>query len=297
MFDHGPYKYQPSTAAAVAFAILFAIPTLVHCFQCLRTRTWYFIPLITGGFCKRRSPAPAAAQARTPNLCRHLVECVGYAARAVSSRFVSSLTPYILQTLLILLAPALFAASMYMVLGRLVLVTDGERFALVRRRWMTKLFVGGDVLSFLLQCGGGGILATASTGDNYDPGKIKLGEGVIVVGLFVQLAFFGFFLVVGWRWKRGLEREPTAASKDAAVPWRRHFGVLMGASALVFVRSVFRVVEYLGGSDGVLLSKEWIAYVFDAVLMLAVLALFNWVHPSEVTRMLKRMAAGGMEMA
>lgn len=36
-------------------------------------------------------------------------------------------------------------------LGRLILLTDGERFTPIRRTWLTKIFVLGDVLSFLAQ--------------------------------------------------------------------------------------------------------------------------------------------------
>jgi hypothetical protein len=53
-----------------------------------------------------------------------------------------------------LLAPTLFAASIYMILGRLVRLLDAEQFALIRSRWLTKFFVMGDVLSFLSQGAG-----------------------------------------------------------------------------------------------------------------------------------------------
>lgn len=49
------------------------------------------------------------------------------------------------------------------------------------------------------------------------------------------------------------------------------------------IRSVFRVIEYVQGNAGYLLSHEVFLYIFDALLMLAVMLLFNWNHPSEVT--------------
>lgn len=64
------------------------------------------------------------------------------------------LGPYIMQTLLLLVSPALFAASIYMILGRIIIVTNGEGYSPIRRVWLTKLFVLGDVLSFLLQAAG-----------------------------------------------------------------------------------------------------------------------------------------------
>lgn len=54
----------------------------------------------------------------------------------------------------ILLAPALFAASIYMELGRIILLVDGEAHSIIKKKWLTKLFVSGDVLSFIFQAVG-----------------------------------------------------------------------------------------------------------------------------------------------
>jgi RTA1 like protein. len=59
-----------------------------------------------------------------------------------------------MQSTLLLIAPALFAASIYMELGRIIIMVKGEQFALIRVNWMTKIFVAGDVLSFLMQASG-----------------------------------------------------------------------------------------------------------------------------------------------
>lgn len=46
------------------------------------------------------------------------------------------------------------AASIYMILGRVILLTDGDSHSLVRRRWITKTFVTGDVISLQMQSTG-----------------------------------------------------------------------------------------------------------------------------------------------
>lgn len=43
------YRYNPSMAAAVIFALAFSITTLLHGYQMFRTRTWFFIPFFIGG--------------------------------------------------------------------------------------------------------------------------------------------------------------------------------------------------------------------------------------------------------
>lgn len=59
-----------------------------------------------------------------------------------------------MQSILHLVAPALFAATIYMELGRIIEVTDGESRSIIRKRWLTKTFVCGDVISFFMQGGG-----------------------------------------------------------------------------------------------------------------------------------------------
>jgi hypothetical protein len=58
------------------------------------------------------------------------------------------------QSLLLLVAPALFAATIYMTLGRIILLVDGEVHSIISKKWLTKLFVAGDVLSFMMQGSG-----------------------------------------------------------------------------------------------------------------------------------------------
>ena len=82
-----------------------------------------------------------------------VVEIVGYIGRALSSKQSPDWTlgPYIMQTLCLLLAPALLAASIYMLLGRIILVLQAEPHSILKKKWLTKIFVTGDVMSFLLQ--------------------------------------------------------------------------------------------------------------------------------------------------
>lgn len=193
-----------------------------------------------------------------------------------------------MQSLLLLLAPALFAASVYMVLGRIIRLTDGESHSLIRANWLTKIFVGGDVLSFLTQSGGGGMLAKAK-----DQDAVKLGNWIVTGGLIIQIAFFGFFIFVAGFFNYRLYKIPTNASLAPGRPWQKYLFVLYATSGLIMVRSTFRVVEYIGGQDGVLLSTESYLYIFDAALMFVAMAIFNFWHPSGI---IPRKRAGDVEV-
>ena len=72
------------------------------------------------------------------------------------------------------------------------------------------------------------------------------------------------------------------------MPWRRHIYTLYVASVLILIRCTFRIVEYQQGNEGYLLGQEVFLYIFDAVLMLAVMILLNAVHPGEISDLLRQ---------
>jgi hypothetical protein len=41
-----------------------------------------------------------------------------------------------------------------MILGRIILVVDGQKYSLVKKTWLTTIFVASDILSFLALSGG-----------------------------------------------------------------------------------------------------------------------------------------------
>ncbi|KAE8390152.1 RTA1 like protein-domain-containing protein [Aspergillus alliaceus] len=251
------YRYYPSLAAAVIFVVLFALSTFAHVFQLVHRRAWFFIPFVIGGF----------------------FEWVGYIGRALSSQESPNWTmgPYIQQTILLLVAPALFAASIYMMLGKIIVLLEAEDLSFFKKRWLTKFFVCGDILSFSVQAAGGGIMAGGSLS------AVHNGEKIVIAGLVIQIVFFGFFIITTAVFHTRLLHLPTERSMSLDI-WRTHMTVLYITSILIMVRSVFRVVEYAMGNNGYLLRHEAFMYVFDGVLMLAVMVVFNIVHPGKLSQ-------------
>ena len=47
-----PYKYDPSLPAAGVFAAAFGVTTILHAYQLIRWKTWYFIPFLIGALCQ-----------------------------------------------------------------------------------------------------------------------------------------------------------------------------------------------------------------------------------------------------
>ncbi|KAH6691492.1 RTA1 like protein-domain-containing protein [Plectosphaerella plurivora] len=245
-FDFQLYRYTPSLAAAIVSVIVFAILTILHTWRMFRARAFYFTAFTIGG----------------------LFQTIGYAGRIWSHFDKEAIPGFIIQAIPILVAPALYAASIYMILGRLIRTMGAAHLSLVPINWVTRIFVIGDVVAFSLQAGGGGI-QSGGTLDLYE-----MGEKIIIAGLFVQIVVFGFFVFTSILFHRRLVKEPTPMVRRGTIPWARHLYVLYTTSAIILVRSVFRVVEYLQGNGGYLISHEIFLYIFDTLLMAAVMVIF-----------------------
>ncbi|KAI3006402.1 hypothetical protein CBS147346_3693 [Aspergillus niger] len=256
------YRYTPSRAAAGIFVALFLLTTIYHIYQLWRRRAWYFIAFVIGG----------------------IFQIIGYVCRILAHNHKESVPIYSVQTILILLAPPLYAASIYMVLGRLITFLRAAKLSLVPVRWMTKIFVVGDVIGFVAQAAGGGIMASGTI-ENYN-----LGEDVTVAGLAVQLAFFSVFIVNCGIFHRRIRQWPTqevtvlsARLREQKRPgWETVLAGLYAASLLILVRSIFRIIEYAQGNDGYLISHEAFMYVFDSTLMFFTMGVMNVCHPSMI---------------
>lgn len=249
------YRYSPTVAGAAIFTVLFFASSLVHIWQSWHHRARCMIPFIIGG----------------------LFEGVGYIGRIMSHSDQKKLGPYIQQSILLLVAPPLFAATIYMVLGRMIRKLHAEQHSIIPLKWLTKIFVTGDILSFLIQSGGAGIMVKG-TQDSY-----KTGSNVVLVGLIVQIAIFCFFVVVAVIFHKRISANPTMVSQAAyALPYRKHLFALYATSLLILVRNLVRVVEYAEGNDGYIVSHEVFLYIFDAVLMFILMVVYNVVHPGQL---------------
>ena len=109
---------------------------------------------------------------------------------------------------------------------------------------------------------------------------MTFGKHLVVVGLLLQIIFFGIFIVTGGIFHFRIARSPTPASTYNN--WKSYMYTLYVASTMILIRSVFRVIEFSGGNDGVLLRNEVFLYIFDAVLMLGVMLAFNAAHPGMI---------------
>ncbi|GAV56423.1 hypothetical protein ZYGR_0BQ00110 [Zygosaccharomyces rouxii] len=244
------YSYTPDRAAAIAFAILFGPLAVISIFFIIRmTRNMkdYMVPRQYTKIQLLGSYLPFAAGCT--------LELIGYAARCCNP---DSLAPYIIQSVLILIAPAFYAATIYMLFGRIAHLLFAEELLIMPAKYNTRIFVLGDVVSLCLQSGGGGLMASQSSA--------KIGSHIVIVGLFFQLAFFGLFIINEFLFLMNIHKVPS----EFARPTRKAVflnNLLLFGSILIFIRSVVRTAEFIEGSNGTIMTHEWFLYVFDTTPM------------------------------
>ncbi|KAJ5698456.1 RTA1 like protein-domain-containing protein [Penicillium macrosclerotiorum] len=250
MASYALYQYTPSLAAAVIALICYGASSGYHIYQMIKLRCYFFSTFIAGA----------------------LMMTLGYALRAISSRNTTSLGPYIGQSICLLLPPSLYAATIYMIYGRIVRFARAPELSIISPQKVTKVFVIGDVLAFLAQASGGGMMAISSMS--------SLGQKVIVLGLIVQLLFFGGFLTISLIFYRRIRARSTFPIR--AMPFGNLLFVLFGASALIILRCFYRIIEFCQGNEGYLISHEVFMYLFDTIPMLIVQIMFHYYHPGKI---------------
>jgi hypothetical protein len=163
-----------------------------------------------------------------------------------------------------LLGPTLMAATVYMIFGRLARAMHAENHSIVRVSLLTKLFVGGDVLAFVVQGGAAGLLIIQDL-------------AMVILGLVIQVLSFGLFMVTSVIFHKRVVNDFTLKASVMDIPWVRIMRLLYLIGILILARSIFRLVEYAQGTEGYSMTHEWTLYVFDGVPMaVSAIAMLVW---------------------
>ncbi|KAK9485593.1 RTA1 like protein-domain-containing protein [Lipomyces starkeyi] len=191
--------------------------------------------------------------------------------------------------------------------GNYVSVIWGIRYARFKPWAYTKIFVTLDVLSIIIQGIGGG----AASGASNNGGSAQAGTDIMIGGLGFQVAATLLFMLLcldyylrirnhrrsagqslssfAPSWERNIQSEQQGAIPGDApakfLPIREakktkiFLCAVAAAVLLVFVRSMYRVVELSTGWSGYLMTEEGYFLVLDA-LMVALTSWTMWIfHP------------------
>jgi len=219
------------------------------------------------------------------------MEVIGYAFRALSSKKDPyRITYFIVEYFLIVTAPVLFSASIYVCLTKIIAWAEAQglelskRSALLGKRVILWTFITIDVVTTIMQVLGAALIGSA-TSKQKDPGTAN---HILLSGLAIQTFAFTIFLFL-----LTIVVFAICGDKGVVGQLRRSkspfLGVLMGASLLVFVRTIFRLVETSQGVFGQLSTHEgYFAGLEFAPVVVAVWMLAIWFPGRWPTREVQR---------
>lgn len=222
-----------------------------------------------------------------------VLEIIGWSARLAShpNPFVSGL--FIMQIVTLIIAPAFFSATLYVMLGSVVR-RFGRQYCRLSAAGVNYTFITCDIISLVIQAVGGGMAATASDEPGGD--SSETGTNIMVAGILFQVASMALFVClsidvlihmharrpVGFKLRRAVPEDEPGAHDD--VPplnrrWALFIASLVIGTALIFLRCIYRAVELLNGWHGYLLINEAYLDGLDGLPMVLFMITFNILHP------------------
>lgn len=252
------YGYYPNLPANAFFLAVFALSFFAHLLQGVRYRTWSFMIAMTFG----------AA-----------LEVLGQGGRIMLHSNPFDPSGFKLQIVCLTIAPAFFAAGVYLQLKHLV-ITFGSDFSRLRPALYTYVFVSCDILSIALQGIGGGLASAAD--DN--PDMAKAGQNVMLAGLvfqvFTLLVFFVFAADYFLKVRQNLANlNPATVSLRSSKKFNG-FLVAMGiAYFTILFRCIYRVAEMAGGWRNSIMQDEITFIILDSCMCTITTLVLNAFHP------------------
>lgn len=107
-----------------------------------------------------------------------------------------------------------------------------------------------------------------------------MGQNITIIGLFVQLIFFGVFSTVSIISYQRVEK--SKGVRTLHMPYGVLLYVLFMVSALIIIRCLYRIVEFCQDNNGYLMSHGMFLNVFYTIPMSVVQAIFHYYHPEDV---------------
>ncbi|QGA13175.1 hypothetical protein EYB26_000822 [Talaromyces marneffei] len=245
------FGYVPSLAAGIVFTTLFGLSMIAHTVQFIWTRWWWCSVFSVGA----------------------LVEVLGWAGRTWSSQCPYEATPFLMQISTLIIAPAFFTAGIYVLLGRLIQIL-GRSSSILSPSLYLWIFSACDIISLVIQAVGGG-MASGQAGKI--GGDTKPGTDIMVAGIIFQLVSITVFAVSAVDFLRRVLKQRLLQSVQGSVT--PLLLAMVFSIVLIYIRSIYRVVELVQGWSGYLITHEAYFIALDGSMMVPAVAIFNIVHP------------------
>lgn len=281
--EYNLYKYDLSKAANSIYFIIFTTVFLYTIGMVYKSRYhWYNVTYF----------------------CGYGLEFCGWLGRILSINDTRDNNYYILQFVSLTLAPAFIMAGVYFLFAQVVVI-HGRQYSALKPLWYSYFFITTDVVSLLIQAGGGASASIASNrNEDTTPGTNTIIAGIVfqtfAMSIFVCF-WFEFLKRIYFRhsdetsgdypfkkaslknffklllnlksvreYKRN-ELEPFYNQKFAYIRAKKLFPymplAITATVAVIYIRCIYRVVELAEGWNGFLITHEVYIMVLDALMV------------------------------
>ncbi|CCC14852.1 hypothetical protein SMACR_07577 [Sordaria macrospora] len=224
-----------------------------------------------------------------------ILECAGYAGRAILSQNPWASSAFKTQIVSIVLGPTLVCIGLYLTLKHIV-ATISPSLSPFRPKFYPIFFVPADVSCLVIQAIGGGIAASAGK-DNF--GLLQHGNRVIIAGIVLQVVILGafgglssIFLLRAKRHFGGFSGGVTAGEAGTETgtetmqkqTWtdkktKLFLWAMAGGYACLLIRCVYRIAEMAGGWGNEIMQDEPSFVVLESFMVLIACVLFTVFAP------------------
>ena len=237
------FHEYPKIAPAVIALVLYLLAGAAILVVTIRARSWFMLTITVTA----------------------VLEFAGYAAR-VHMLQNPSMGPYVTSKALLIISPVLLSIVNYITVGRILRYVDTSK-GWLKPAWVGWIFTASDIFCLLLQGSGGGLSASV------DASSRTLGKNLLLVGLAIQMFFFTIFLCITVYIHRC-----RAYNLMGNEQFRPIFIGLYSTIGLMYVRNVFRFIEFTQGHLGYLATHEAYFYIFDFALIFSCFLLYYFYH-------------------
>lgn len=237
------YGYRPNMGGNIFFCVVFGILLIGQLFLGIKARLRGFTFAVSVG-------------------C--FGECVGYIGRLIMHNNPWSQTGFKIQIVCLILSPSFIAAGIYLTIKHLV-IHFGPQYSRLRPNLYTWIFISADAASILVQAAGGGI----ASGETLS--LVKVGNSIMVAGICIQVATMALcgLLAADFFYRRYRSRQSQQNLDNEMTKSTPGFKFYVGASTLafttVFIRSIYRIPEMVGGWGNPLMQNEKEFLVLDGM--------------------------------
>ncbi|PRP89806.1 hypothetical protein PROFUN_00148 [Planoprotostelium fungivorum] len=257
----GYYGYTPTLSISIVILVLFCVSTLIHTGQLIYRRTWWMLAMVIGG----------------------VIEIAGWISRVCSSSDPSSLSPFLAQQVTLIIAPVFYSAVVYVILGYII-YKCGEQYSRVRSRYYGIIFLVCDVASLVVQAVGGAKAAGGAADKDIEVSNS--GANIMMGGIVFQLFSMTLFVILAVEYSlrayydKPLKSKVSDVKMDAKKNTVDSSAVKKLLAAMVVGTVTLYIRELSEGWTGPIITTEVYFIIFDGVMMLICMGIFNILYPT-----------------